>query len=34
MLSGYKKGVVTEDYMKCSYTKNEVNHGVTLVGYG
>ena len=34
MLASYKKGVVTEDYMKCSYATGEVNHGVTLVGYG
>jgi hypothetical protein len=34
MLSAYKGGVITEDYLKCSYSSNEVNHGVTLVGYG
>ena len=30
----YKRGTLTEDYLKCSSTRNEVNHGVVLVGYG
>lgn len=34
MLSAYKKGILTEDFLKCSYNSFEVNHGVTLVGYG
>ncbi|CDW78905.1 gut cathepsin l-like cysteine protease [Stylonychia lemnae] len=34
MLQSYKKGVVTEDYLKCSSLRNEVNHGILLVGYG
>src|ERR1035437_9449371 len=34
MLSGYSKGIVTEDFLKCSNPTNNVNHGVTLVGYG
>lgn len=25
---------MTEDYLKCSSSKREVNHGVTVVGYG
>lgn len=25
---------MTENYLHCSNTKNEVNHGVLLVGYG
>jgi hypothetical protein len=33
-LSGYKNGVITEDFLKCSSPKNDVNHGVTIVGYG
>jgi hypothetical protein len=34
MLQAYKYGVVTEDFMHCSYPDLEVNHGVLLVGYG
>ena len=34
MLSRYGSGVLTEDYLKCSDAKLEVNHGVLLVGYG
>jgi Papain family cysteine protease len=34
MLAHYKEGVVTEDYMGCSSPNNEVNHSVTVVGYG
>ena len=34
MLSAYKGGVITEDFMHCSYPDLEVNHGVVLVGYG
>lgn len=34
MLAAYKKGVITEEFLKCSYTNNEVNHGVVMVGYG
>ena len=31
---GYSSGVVTERFLHCSNARNEVNHGVTLVGYG
>jgi len=34
MMSKYKSGVMTEDFLKCSSAANEVNHGITLVGYG
>lgn len=33
-LQKYKKGIVTEEFLKCSDSNNEVNHGVVLVGYG
>lgn len=33
-LSGYRKGILTEDYLHCSSTNVEVDHGVVLVGYG
>ena len=34
MLMSYSDGVVTEAYLSCSNPSWEVNHGVTLVGYG
>lgn len=34
MLSAYKGGVLTEDFLKCSSSKRDVNHGVVIVGYG
>jgi len=34
ILAAYKGGVMTEDFLHCSYTDREVNHGVLLVGYG
>lgn len=34
MLAKYRDGILTEDYLHCSAGRNEVNHGVTLVGYG
>lgn len=34
MLNSYSSGVATEEFLKCSNTNNEVNHGVLLVGYG
>jgi len=34
MLGAYKTGIVTEDFLHCSYPTNEVNHGVVIVGYG
>ena len=34
MLGRYKNGILTEDFLKCSSISNEVNHGITLVGYG
>ena len=30
----YANGIVTEDFLRCSYTDREVNHGVVMVGYG
>lgn len=34
MYAAYKSGIMTEDFLKCSYISREVNHGVVLVGYG
>jgi hypothetical protein len=34
MLAKYKNGVLTEDFLKCSSKNQEVNHGITLVGFG
>lgn len=34
MLASYHKGILTEDYLKCSDATNSVTHGVVLVGYG
>lgn len=34
MLAAYKSGVVTDEFLHCSYKDREVNHGVVLVGYG
>ena len=34
MLGAYKSGIVTEEFLHCSYTENEVNHGVVMIGYG
>ena len=33
-MSGYDEGIFTEEYLRCSSTRDEVNHGVLLVGYG
>lgn len=33
-LSTYKKGILTEEFLQCSSTQRDVNHGVTIVGYG
>ena len=30
----YKSGVMVEETLKCSSESNNVNHGVTLIGYG
>lgn len=30
----YKTGVLTEEFLECSDPKNDVNHGVTVIGYG
>lgn len=30
----YKTGVMTEEFLECSDPKNDVNHGVTVIGYG
>ena len=34
MMGAYKNGILTDDFLKCSYPDREVNHGVLLVGYG
>ena len=34
MLMGYDSGVLTESFLHCSNPDIEVNHGITLVGYG
>ena len=34
LMSGYDDGILTEEYLRCSSTGDEVNHGVLLVGYG
>ena len=34
ILNFYKRGVLTEDFLKCSASYHEVNHAVLLVGYG
>src|SRR6187399_717188 len=34
ILQHFKGGVATEDFLRCSSKNNEVNHGVTIVGYG
>lgn len=34
MLGAFKNGVVTEEFMRCSYPDQEVNHGLVIVGYG
>uniref|UniRef100_A0A7S3FW15 Peptidase C1A papain C-terminal domain-containing protein n=1 Tax=Strombidium rassoulzadegani TaxID=1082188 RepID=A0A7S3FW15_9SPIT len=34
MMSAYKTGVMTNDFLHCSYIDLEVNHGVVLVGFG
>ena len=34
MLQSYSSGILTEDFLHCSKESYEVNHGVTLVGYG
>lgn len=33
-LNAYHSGIVTEDFLRCSDSSREVNHGVLLVGYG
>lgn len=33
-MTGYRDGILTEKYLRCSDTDKEVNHGVLLVGYG
>ena len=33
-LQMYTRGVLTEEFLKCSDPKYEVNHGVVIVGYG
>ena len=33
-LNLYRSGIITEDFLRCSHPRNEVNHGVLLVGYG
>lgn len=33
-MSGYRSGVMTENYLHCSNPSSEVNHGILIVGYG
>jgi len=33
-LNSYRSGIMTENYLHCSSTKSEVNHGIVIVGYG
>ena len=33
-LMHYRDGILTEKFLRCSSSNNEVNHGVLLVGYG
>lgn len=33
-LSAYNSGIMSEKYLRCSDTSNEVNHGILIVGYG
>jgi hypothetical protein len=33
-MMGYKSGTLREEDCHCSDPKNEVNHAVTIVGYG
>lgn len=33
-LNSYSNGIMTDKWLHCSSTSNEVNHGVLLVGYG
>lgn len=30
----YERGILTEQFLKCSDASNEINHAVTIVGYG
>lgn len=30
----YESGILTEDFLKCSSGKEQVNHGVSVVGFG
>lgn len=30
----YKEGVLTEEFLNCSDPKENVNHGVAVVGFG
>ena len=34
MLQFYSKGILTELFLFCSNPRKEVNHGITVVGYG
>merc|ERR1712166_453557 len=34
MMSSYNSGIMTEKFLHCSDTRNEVNHGIVIVGYG
>tara|TARA_B110000285_G_C15004805_1_gene553271 strand:+ start:557 stop:925 length:369 start_codon:yes stop_codon:yes gene_type:complete len=34
MMSSYHSGIMTEKFLHCSDTRNEVNHGIVIVGYG
>jgi hypothetical protein len=34
LMMAYNRGVLTDEFLHCSDTTKEVNHGVVLVGYG
>ena len=34
ILQSYYSGVMTEEYLHCSKQQREVNHGITVVGFG
>ena len=34
IMQSYNKGILTEEYLHCSKGSKEVNHGITVVGFG
>lgn len=34
MMGAYESGVMSDEFLHCSYSDLEVNHGVVMVGYG